>query len=137
MREPGVEAHLPERPRDPMTLQQTAQRMLAGVPLREATADFLDDARWVRDQADLAHRVRTEPARVSPEADAYLAALAEHLCARWDVQAPEWVLEPDRFLDRFWFPSNTPALDAHAVAESPAAFRRRNIFIGAQSLMRV
>jgi hypothetical protein len=42
-----------------------------------------------------------------------------------------------RFLDRFWFPSAVPGFRALAIAESPAAFRRRGIFIARGALERV
>lgn len=119
------------------TLARVAERILSGATRREAVADFLDDLRWAVDQHDVRRRVEQEPAHVDRQVDAYLAALAEHLCSARRMTAPAWVLESERFLTRFWFPSNTPALDARAIVESPAAFRRRNIFIAAASLTRV
>jgi hypothetical protein len=72
-----------------------------------------------------------------PRADAYLGALAEHLAATNGIERPAWSLEPERFLERFWFVSEVHGFRALAVAQSPAAFRRRGIFIAKGALERV
>lgn len=123
--------------RDPMTLQRTGQRILGGLPLREGAADFLDDLRWSRDEADVERRIAAEPPLIGARADAYLAALAEDVASRHRLVVPPWAGGPGRFLDHFWWPSRTPGLQARAVVESPAAFRRRGIFIGGTTLHRV
>lgn len=69
--------------------------------------------------------------------DAYLGALAEHVAGTRGLAAPAWTREPRRFLDHFWWPSRTVGLHARALVESPAAFRRREIFIGRTTLHRV
>lgn len=73
----------------------------------------------------------------SQEWDALLGALAEHLAFHDEAPIPRWVEGPDRFLDRFWFPTNTPAARADAVVHAPASFRRRGVFIERRSLERV
>lgn len=128
---------LPERPTRPQTLAAAAARVTAGVPLRAAAADFLDDLRWARDEADVGDRVAAPPGPVDAHVDAYLGALAEHVAARHGIAVPDWAGQPDRFLDHFWWPSRFPAFRAQAVRESPAAFPRRGIFIGATTLVRV
>jgi hypothetical protein len=134
---PGVEAHLKPVAVRPQTLADVAARVGAGVALREAAADFVDDLRWARDDADVRRRVDEEPTRVTAEVDAYLAALAEHACATRGIAAPAWSQAQDRFLTTWWFPSSTPALDARAIVESPASFRRRGIFVGEGAVRRV
>lgn len=126
-----------ERVRNPMSLARTAERVAAGLPLRDGAADFLDDLRWARDADDVGRRLAAEPRLVDAHTDAYLGALAEHCAAGHDVPAPGWSRGPKRFLDHFWWPSRTPGLRARAVVESPAAFRRRGIFIGRSTLQRV
>ncbi len=133
----GVRATLPAKPQNPETLARVAGRVATGIPLRAAAADFLDDLRWARDGDDVATRIATEPSRVDAHTDAYLAALAEHVAYHADVRVPRWAVQPDRFLDHFWWPSRTKALRGRAIVESPAAFRRRGIFIGATTLKRV
>lgn len=132
-----VRTFLPPVAGDPETLARAAERISAALSLREAVADFLDDLRWARDSDDVRARVAQEPPAVDERSDAYLAAVAEHVSAQHRIPAPAWCLAERLFLDQFWFPSATPALDARCIVESPAAFRRRNIFIGAGSLVRV
>jgi hypothetical protein len=72
-----------------------------------------------------------------PRQDAYLGALAEHLAAIHGLVRPPWSIEPDRFLDRFWFVSDTPGFRAISIAQAPAAFRKHGVFIPERSLHRV
>jgi len=78
-----------------------------------------------------------EPEPVQARVDAYLAALVEHVSAARGFAAPGWVLGSGRFLDRFWWPDGNPGLQGLCVVQSPVAFRRRGIFIGATTLARV
>lgn len=134
----GVELRhfLPAQARHPMTLARTADRIASGTALREAVADFVDDLRWARDEDDVAQRITEQPRNVDPRTDAYLAALAEHFATAHEAPAPSWTCEPDRFLSRIWWP-RYPGLWARAIVESPAAFRRRGILLGAGMLSRV
>ncbi|MGH3687022.1 MAG: hypothetical protein ACRDSM_18640 [Pseudonocardiaceae bacterium] len=52
-----------------------------------------------------------------------------------EVLAPPSAGEPGRFLSRIWWP-RYPGLWAHALMESPAAFRQRGILLGAGMLNR-
>jgi hypothetical protein len=47
-------------------------------------------------------------------ADAYLGALAEHQAATGELERPEWAVESERFLDRFWFVSVVPGFRAYS-----------------------
>ncbi|MGQ0778701.1 MAG: hypothetical protein ACT4NY_30525 [Pseudonocardiales bacterium] len=134
----GVELRhfLPAQPRHPMTLARTVDRIAAGIALRAAVADFVDDLRWARDKDDLGRRITERPPNLDPRTDAYLAALAEHFAAAHQLPTPPWADEPDRFLPRIWWP-RYPGLWARAIVESPAAFRRRGILLGAGMLNRV
>ncbi|MGH3991176.1 MAG: hypothetical protein ACRDSN_01790 [Pseudonocardiaceae bacterium] len=127
---------LPPQARRPMTLARTADRIAEGVTLREAVADFVDDLRWARDDDDVAQRISERPHDLDPRADAYLGALAEHVAADRGLTTPPWAGEPGRFLPRIWWP-RYPGLWARAIVESPAAFRRRGILLGAGMLSRV
>lgn len=120
------------------SLAGVAERVRAGEDLRFAVREFLDEFTLLpRD--DL--RGAAIDCRPSPtgdaRADAYLGALAEHLAARAGLDRPRWSVEHGRFLERFWFPSHVPGFRALAIAESPAAFRRRGIFISRGALERV
>lgn len=63
-------------------------------------------------------------------ADAWLAALAEHVCLHCGAAIPEWALKTNRFLAEPSFDDGViePRLRALAMDQSPEAFRRRNIF---------
>ncbi|MGH3564728.1 MAG: hypothetical protein ACRDRH_01575 [Pseudonocardia sp.] len=84
-----------------MTLVATAVRIVEGTEARGATADFLDDLRWARDEADVLSRIDAEPRLVSPHVDAYLGALAEHVAGLHGLVVPAWTRKPERFLDHF------------------------------------
>lgn len=133
----GVEAHLSDRPRRRQTLMAVAERVRQGAELRAAVADFMDDLRWARDADDVLQRIEDEPAHVGRRVDAFLGALAEHVAVHADVPVPDWCLAPVRFLDHFWWPTRFLDLRARTIVESPAAFRRRGIYIGATTLERV
>lgn len=69
--------------------------------------------------------------------DAFLAATVEHLAFHAGVSVPSWARDRDALLPSFWFPSPYPGTHARALIESPAAFRRRGIFIEEADLHRV
>jgi hypothetical protein len=72
----------------------------------------------------------------SKQWDALLGALAEHLAFHDDAEIPGWVDEPARFLDVFWFPTNTPAARGDALVHAPASFLRRGVMVERRSLER-
>lgn len=96
---------------------------------------------------DFRQRCRTAQERTSlvcdppeptgqPETDAYLAALAESLCREFGMRPPAWTEQPVYYLKRPWFAGGLESLKAILLAESPAAFRRRNLFVSANALSR-
>ncbi len=115
-----------------------ARRSLSGEPFDIAVRELLDELSLLR-TAEQRNRALAEapPPTGDPRHDAYLAALAEHFAARFGLERPGWTTSPNRFLDRFYFKSDVPGFRAIAIAQSPAAFRRRGIFISAGSLERV
>jgi hypothetical protein len=70
-------------------------------------------------------------------ADAYLAALAEHLAKQYKFLIPAWCRNPARSMERPTFAFKTPEGQMFLLVESPTAFRVRNIFISADGLTRV
>jgi hypothetical protein len=70
-------------------------------------------------------------------ADAYLAALAEHLAGQYRFSVPAWTRHADRSLKEPVFAFKTHEGRMFLLVESPAAFRVRNIFISAEGLTRV
>lgn len=129
---PPSAAHLSQ------TLARLAQRARKGEDFHHAVREFLDEFALRGDD-----RSRTEAIEERPEAtgvprqDAYLGALAEHLAAVHGLARPRWSVEPERFLSRFWFVSKVAGFRAVAIAQSPAAFRRRGVFLPERSLHRV
>ena len=118
-------------------MTRVAERVTSGEDLRIAVAEFLDDLKFASSRDEIRRRILEEPPCVDAHVDAYLAALAEDVAMRNEVRAPAWALAPHRFLDHFWWPSKVIALRARTMVESPPAFRRRGIFIGATTLHRV
>ena len=72
-----------------------------------------------------------------PETDAYLAAMVESLCREASLNPPPWTESPSTYLPRPWFAGGLESLKAILLAETPVAFRRRNLFISANALHRV
>jgi len=62
------------------------------------------------------------------EVENYVAAMIEQACARAGIEAPAWTrkIEP---LDTPFFGSQLGSLRLHLLANSPAPFKRRNVFI--------
>jgi hypothetical protein len=98
------------------SLAHVAARLREGEDLRFAVREFLDEFELLP-RRELMQRAIDERPTLTGEAPA-------------DA-------EPERFLDRFWFLSEVPGFRALAIAQSPAAFRRRGIFIAEGALQRV
>jgi len=105
--------------------------------------NFLDDF-YAAKPAMKKAMIREEPPflrkhmRDGGVADAYLAALANHLAYTHRLRAPAWA-EPkpgNRLPDKPWFALQNPAARMWLVTQSPAAFRERNLFISADGLTR-
>lgn len=66
--------------------------------------------------------------------DALLAAIAEDLCVRAEVEPPQWVHGEERFLDGFWWVSDLPSARARALVHAPASYRRRGVMLDRHDL---
>jgi len=120
------------------TLAGIAQRVRAGEEFRFAAREFLDEFALRSDDRSRAEAIEERPEPTGDRRhDAYLGALAEHLAAIHGLDRPTWSIAPDRFLDRFWFVSDVRGFRAIAIAQAPAAFRRRGVFTPERSLHRV
>jgi hypothetical protein len=146
VRNPPRVARAPGRPRvvrgepkrrRPATLREAAAwgRELGS---RDAfLREFLDEF-YSSDSRRQAAMIREEPP-LDPhdvQANAYYAAVAEHLAMRNGVPVPAWTLAPERFLRLPFFPAGLESLKAILLVESPTAFRRRMIFVDADPLSR-
>jgi hypothetical protein len=133
---------LADNPPDPRRLTQTlagvAQRVRDGEDFHLVVREFLDEFALRGDDSSRTSAITEPPALTDDRRhDAYLGALAEHLAAVHGLGRPGWSVEPGRFLDRFWFVSAVPGFRAVAIAQAPAAFRRRGVFVPERSLHRV
>jgi hypothetical protein len=119
------------------TAAGVARRAVAGEAFLPAVRELLDEFSLLQTDTQRARALAERPPPTGdPRHDAFLGALAEHLAATAGVDRPAWACEPDRFLDRFWFVSTVKGFRAAALAEAPAAFRRRGIFVPRRSLER-
>ncbi len=99
--------------------------------------EFLDEYYVEPAPARRAAMLALEPPIVANDkVNAYVAAVAEHLAHRDHAGAPAWVEGEQRFLHRAYFPCGLESLKATLLMESPAAFRRRMIFVGSDPLYR-
>jgi len=131
-------AHPPAPEQLTGTLAGVARHTRNGEDFRHAVREFLDEFALRGDDRSRAQAITERPEPTGdPRHDAYLGALAEHLAAVHDLDRPAWSIEPDRFLDRFWFLSDVSGFRAVSISQAPAAFRRRGIFIPERSLHRV
>jgi len=118
----------------PQTLAEVAQR---GEDLRSFGGEFQDwlhAIRSIRTQDSIQHAIREEPDFLKtrfPEginADAWLAAYAEHAAQKAGIEIPHWTRSQARTLDRPWFSVDAPAERLLALRDSPLAFKNRNLF---------
>jgi hypothetical protein len=133
-----LSAHPVPEGRLTQTLAGIARRVLGGDDFNHAVREFLDEFSLAGDDRWRENAIAERPAPTGDaRQDAYLGALAEHLSAVHGLTRPDWSIQPDRFLDRFWFVSETRGFRAVSIAQAPAAFRRRGVFVPERSLHRV
>lgn len=113
----------------PQTLSMTAQRIRDESDFEIPRRDFLDEWTLSKTEGKFALVQEQPPQTGDLRYDAYLAALAEHLCRREGIPCPDWMDKPGYVLDRAWFLTSVPDLYPRAVVHSPVAFRRRLIFV--------
>lgn len=119
------------------SLAGVAQRVRAGEPFLPAVRELLDEFSLLPRDALRARAIAERPAETGDARyDAFLGALAEHLALGAQLDRPAWCSEPSRFLDRFWFLSDVRGFRATAIVQSPAAFRRRGVFVALGALER-
>jgi DNA-binding IscR family transcriptional regulator len=99
--------------------------------------EFLDEF-YLAAAAERAGMLDEEPPLLLDDerANAYYAAVAEHLAMKNGLPAPAWVHSKARFLRRPFFPAGLESLKATLLVESPPAFRRRMIFVEREPLYR-
>lgn len=131
-------AHPPPADRLSQTLAGVSTRVRAGEEFSYAVRELLDEFSLRGDDLSRGEAIAERPEPTGDARyDAYLGALAEHLAIAHGLERPQWSGESGRFLDRFWFVSEVPGFRAIAIAQAPAAFRRRGVFLPERSLHRV
>ncbi len=120
----------------PESVAEIAQRAVEkSQPFDYAVREFLDAWQSMSSQ-DKVRAISDEPDHVGRVQDAYLAALAEHLAVPEGLDLPSWSQAQERFLKEPFFAGGLESLKALLIVESPAAVRRRLIFISADGLSR-
>lgn len=120
------------------TLATLARRTIEGEDFFFALREWLDDLYGAFEPEERAAMLAERPPDLDdPKLNAFLGALAEHFAAVYGLERPAWAIEPPRFLDHLWFVAKYRAFDSWALAQSPAAFRRRGVMITEGLLQRM
>ena len=120
----------------PSTLKSVAERSESLADFGRHLRDWLHELRLVSSRPGATAAIAEEPPRLSRKfkqgkiADAWLAAYAEHLAIKAGIQPPSWVFTSSRVLAEPSFndKNDSPRLRALALAQTPLAFKRRNIY---------
>lgn len=120
------------------TLSGVAERTLAGEDFHHAAREFLGEFPFRLDDEARSAAISERPEPTGdPRYDAYLGALAEHIVAIYGIERPGWSIEPDRFLETWWFVSEVPGFRAISISQAPPAFVKHGVFVPERSLHRV
>ena len=121
------------RPRSLLAVSQAAKE---GGQIDARIREFVDEF----DKASLEVRsemLREQPVALeNPVANAYLAAIAEHLSRLMKSIPPAWTEEGQYFLHKPHFGSPLQSHKSILLATSPSSFRRRMIFVDHNPLSR-
>src|SRR5436189_4310785 len=107
------------------SLREVGELTASGEEFSYALRDFLDGFY----ERPIREALTEEPARLGgkhPDGvrlDAYLAAVAEHLCRMNAFTFPAWIGAACRFLELPWFGMKTHAGRMLLLMDSPSAFR--------------
>jgi hypothetical protein len=124
------------------TAHGTLARVRAGTAPWVAVGDFLDD--WRRADAATRRRMVAEPLGPTSSDDehrwaALIAAAVDQLAWEADprIEPPAWVRDVRYVLPEPWFLLPGWRLRMHQLVDTPAAFKRRNIYGGDRLILRV
>lgn len=119
----------------PASLADAVRRAQAGTdPFDHAIREFLDTFYGSPDKREAA--IREQPPLMGGVYDPYAAAVAEHLARCYDLPIPDWTEQHGEALHEPFFAGGLETLKARLIVESPAAFRRRMIFVSHDALDR-
>ena len=132
-----MSASHPSASRRPRSLAEVVQWGKAQGDTDFFLREFLDEFYIADSPTQRAAMIAEEPELQDRETlNAYVAAVAEHLAREYRLPVPEWTEGKQRFLRRAHFPGGLDSLRATYIKESPAAFRRRLIFVDIDPLYR-
>ena len=124
----------------PATLAEAIKRIVDGTPQETALPEFLDTFYLAPTAERQLAAISDRPVPTGDRhLDAFVGAAAEYLARQYQLPSiPEWVFEPDRFLDHAWHVSqlDDPGMREYLTFASPAEFRSRNIFTEERPLRR-
>jgi len=120
----------------PKSLKELAERTASLAEFGLNLRDWLHELRHASSRAQVMASIVDEPPRLRERfpqgslADAWLAAYAEHVAQKIKRSAPGWAFAPGRIAADPVFDAgaDSPLLRALALAQAPAAFKRRNIY---------
>jgi transcriptional regulator with XRE-family HTH domain len=90
---------------------------------------FADDFRGSSRPGKISLIREEPPGTGDPRFDAALAGTAEFFARESEIATPEWVEEPIRFVEPWWFATDRSAFEAYTFAHTPAVFARHGVFI--------
>lgn len=120
----------------PKTIAEVANRTKEFGNFHAHLREFIDEFDKKKDVADTSSMFEEEPDIDDGVAKPFLAATTEYLCRKGGQRPPLWTNGADCFLNRPYFASPLQSHKALLLASSPAAFRRRMIFVESTPLMR-
>ncbi len=119
----------------PHTLHEVSVRVSNGEQAFDpALREFLDH--FYANPAEREASLTAQPLPLDDLRDAYLGAAAEHLARCYDLDVPVWAETHGLSLRRPFFAGGLESLKALLTVESPAAFRRRMLFVSKNALDR-
>ena len=119
----------------PRSLCEVVRRAKSGEQKFDtALLEFLDSYYANPEQKEDA--IKDAPATIDALHDAYVSAVAEHLARSFGLTIPEWTERQGHDLREPFFAGGLQSLKGVLVAESPAAFRRRMLFVSQDALSR-
>ena len=108
---------------------QEVMRLVGNEETRSYGYAGLNDLLVSISATELRRAVASRPfASLPPEVENYVTAMIEQACARAGIEVPAWTRKV-KPLDTPMFGSQLPGLRLHLLANAPAPFKRRNVFI--------
>ena len=99
-------------------------------------ADFEHELARLSSRKGLSAAIEARPSLLAAKfatgqvADAWLAAYAEELAFRYNLDYPDWIWMQDRFLEvPYIHDAHSPELKVWHTLKSPPTFSRRNLFV--------